>query len=97
MEYRRLWCETCGEKTKAERRPVNHILHLLLTLCTCGFWLPVWVLIAASSRPWTCSECGSRAGALPAWLRASFTAFLFLVLFALAGVAYSAYSTMSFR
>ncbi|EJZ08103.1 gp108 protein [Mycolicibacterium vaccae ATCC 25954] len=27
-------------------RPVNHILHLLLTVFLCGFWLPIWVLIA---------------------------------------------------
>lgn len=25
--------------------PVNHILHLLLSLVTCGFWLPVWILL----------------------------------------------------
>lgn len=24
----------------------NHILHLLLTLATCGFWAPVWILMA---------------------------------------------------
>ena len=25
--------------------PVNHILHLLLAVLTCGLWLPVWLLI----------------------------------------------------
>ena len=25
--------------------PVNHILHLLLAVFTCGLWLPVWVLL----------------------------------------------------
>lgn len=25
--------------------PVNHILHLLLTVFTCGLWSPVWVLL----------------------------------------------------
>jgi hypothetical protein len=25
--------------------PVNHILHLLLSVFTCGLWLPVWLLI----------------------------------------------------
>lgn len=28
-------------------KPVNHILHLLLSVLTCGFWLWVWLLIAA--------------------------------------------------
>lgn len=25
-------------------RDFPHLLHLILTICTCGFWLPVWVL-----------------------------------------------------
>ena len=31
-------------------KPVNHVLHLILTilsLCCCGIWAPVWLLIAA--------------------------------------------------
>jgi hypothetical protein len=24
----------------------NHLLHLVLSLVTCGFWLPVWGLVA---------------------------------------------------
>jgi len=27
---------------------VNHILHLLLTVFLCGFWLPVWLLVAVT-------------------------------------------------
>lgn len=26
-------------------RPVNHILHLLLTVFTLGLWAPIWLLI----------------------------------------------------
>ena len=26
--------------------PTNHILHLLLTLVSCGLWAPVWLLVA---------------------------------------------------
>lgn len=29
----------------------NHLLHLVLTLLTCGLWLPVWFLVALSSPP----------------------------------------------
>jgi hypothetical protein len=25
--------------------PVNHVLHVLLSICTCGLWLPVWLLL----------------------------------------------------
>ncbi|MFI5495294.1 hypothetical protein [Actinoplanes sp. NPDC051859] len=28
----------------------NHVLHLLLTLLTCGFWVFIWLLVAATSR-----------------------------------------------
>jgi hypothetical protein len=28
------------------RRRPNHILHLLLSLVTLGFWLPVWLLLS---------------------------------------------------
>ena len=30
-------------------KPVNHILHLLVSVLLCGLWLPVWLLIAATS------------------------------------------------
>lgn len=26
-------------------KPVNHILHLVLTLVTCGFWSLVWLIV----------------------------------------------------
>jgi len=26
---------------------VNHVLHLLLSLFCCGWWIPVWLLLAA--------------------------------------------------
>ena len=27
-------------------RPANHVLHLILTLLTCGAWAPVWLFVA---------------------------------------------------
>ncbi|GAA2467985.1 hypothetical protein Ahu01nite_003250 [Winogradskya humida] len=27
-------------------KKTNHVLHLLLTLVTCGFWAPVWLILA---------------------------------------------------
>jgi hypothetical protein len=29
-------------------RPVNHVLHLLLSVFTCGLWVPVWLLVTAT-------------------------------------------------
>ncbi len=28
--------------------PVNHVLHLLITVLLCGLWLPVWIIMAAN-------------------------------------------------
>ncbi len=35
------------------RAGVNHAFHFIMTLCTCGCWLPVWILAAIldSMRP----------------------------------------------
>lgn len=30
--------------------PVNHLLHLILTLVTCGFWAFIWILEAMKPR-----------------------------------------------
>jgi len=29
-------------------KKVSHILHLLLTIISCGFWSPMWMLICLS-------------------------------------------------
>lgn len=29
-------------------QPVNHVLHAILTIFTCGLWLLVWLLVIAS-------------------------------------------------
>jgi hypothetical protein len=28
----------------------EHLLHLILTICTVGFWLPVWILRSLAGR-----------------------------------------------
>ncbi|MFF2088270.1 hypothetical protein ACFVVM_31190 [Nocardia sp. NPDC058176] len=30
---------------------INHVLHLMITVFTCGFWVLVWLLVAATARP----------------------------------------------
>ena len=27
----------------------NHILHLLLSIVTAGFWIPIWILVAINN------------------------------------------------
>lgn len=29
-------------------QPVNHVLHLLLTILTCGLWALVWLILAGN-------------------------------------------------
>ena len=31
-----------------EQKKVSHVLHLLLSIITCGFWVPVWFIICLS-------------------------------------------------
>ena len=31
---------------QAQPKRVNHVLHLILTILTCGLWLPVWILVS---------------------------------------------------
>ena len=34
-------------------KKTNHVLHLLLSLITAGFWVPVWIMVA-------CANCSGR-------------------------------------
>lgn len=36
----------------------NHILHLILTLLTFGFWAIIWILIGTCSGTMKCGGCG---------------------------------------
>jgi hypothetical protein len=32
-------------------KPVNHVLHLILSVLTVGFWLIVWALLVLTNKP----------------------------------------------
>lgn len=63
LEY--VWCEACGKNTGHMREGANHIVHVLLTLFLCGFWLPIWIIaaVAAHSSPSICNNCGGQYSA----------------------------------
>lgn len=52
---------------------VNHLLHLILTLVSCGLWAPIWLLLAVMAHhardatPW------------PRWVRVAVVALLVIV------------------
>lgn len=59
MHYKKSYCKDCEDNVKAEAKGANHVLHFLLCIPTMGLWVVIW-LLAAASKNWTCSECGSR-------------------------------------
>lgn len=30
--------------------PTNHVLHVLVSIFTCGLWLPVWLIVAMTAK-----------------------------------------------
>lgn len=39
-----------GHQRYVERRSANHVLHLILTICTCGLWGLVWIVVGIIGR-----------------------------------------------
>lgn len=33
-----------------QKRGANHTLHIVLTICTFGLWLPIWAIASAKGR-----------------------------------------------
>jgi hypothetical protein len=56
------FCKRCGRQVLVRRQSTNHILHLLLTLVTMGFWIPIWILCSVRIGGWRCTVCGTSAG-----------------------------------
>lgn len=58
------FCHTCKAPRAFVREGPNHVLHLLLSFFTVGFWLPVWALICLLSvtNPSLCVTCGISLG-----------------------------------
>lgn len=55
------YCKYCNTHVMAVANTPNHILHLLLTVCSGGLWIPIWVIvILASAGNYRCSQCGNR-------------------------------------
>ena len=58
------FCKTCNKQVLARRKGVNHILHLILSLCTVGFWVIIWILVVISNiirvGEWRCSVCAEK-------------------------------------
>ena len=58
----RAYCDDCDRYVRASKeKTVNHVLHLLLTVLTCGLWAVIWLLAGAASlsERYRCPRCGN--------------------------------------
>jgi hypothetical protein len=58
------FCHTCNRQSLYQKPGINHVLHLILTVLTFGFWAFVWIvlgIINSSKRP-LCVTCGTHMG-----------------------------------
>jgi hypothetical protein len=56
-----VYCKNCKKNTVQIKQRTNHILHLILTLVTFGFWIIVWFFIAMSTNDTPqCTVCGNQ-------------------------------------
>lgn len=55
------YCRKCNANVLVKRPGTNHVLHLLMSIVTVGFWIPIWFLCSIKIGGWRCSQCGSKA------------------------------------
>lgn len=55
------YCKSCQKNVLMRRQGTNHILHLLLSIVTCGFWVIIWILTSIKVGGWKCPNCGGNA------------------------------------
>lgn len=60
-------CAICQRQTlHRDSLTVNHVLHAIVAIFTCGLWVFPWMILAnqANASPWRCTVCGNvvRAG-----------------------------------
>jgi len=59
----RRMCKYCGKETVFIGKKTNHILHLVLTVLTGGFWAIIWALAFWQNKAdRTCTICEKKAG-----------------------------------
>jgi zona occludens toxin (predicted ATPase) len=59
------YCHVCQRQSLFQKPRINHVLHLILSIVTFGFWLIVWAILGIinSSKSPRCTTCGSTVGA----------------------------------
>lgn len=54
------FCDYCARPVLGRRDGVNHVLHAIIAIFSCGLWLFVWAVIAHTnaSAEYACPTCG---------------------------------------
>lgn len=50
MEGFRVETQTEWQVVVAKPANVNHVVHVILSLLTCGLWLPIWLIVAMTAK-----------------------------------------------
>lgn len=71
----RRYCPEDDRMVLAEKQTPNHILHLLLSIISVGFWIPIWLIITVGNDlgAYRCPICGEKTRSRPprGWKRRS--------------------------
>ena len=54
------FCKFCNQIMPANKKVPNHIMHVILTILTYGFWIFVWLIFVLCNEPFYCEKCKSR-------------------------------------
>jgi ribosomal protein L37AE/L43A len=60
MKQKQVYCPDCKKNVAATKNTPNHILHLALTIVTCGAWAIVWGFLLTSPGHFMCNTCGHK-------------------------------------
>jgi hypothetical protein len=55
-------CPTCQKSTMQYRQGLNHIVHIAISLVTCGAWAAVYGFMLGFGQHWKCGTCGRKCG-----------------------------------
>ena len=53
-------CSACAKPTLHVAQTPTHVVHLLLSIITAGFWLIVWIFLSIGTPKPQCTICGKK-------------------------------------
>lgn len=56
------FCDYCQQRVLGRREGINHVLHFLVTMFTCGLWVIPWIIgtITHGRGDYACPHCGGK-------------------------------------